>query len=67
MILSSLMFKLLHLLQIIDPSGNRVERLAIGWAVRGSNPSVGEIFRICRDQPPIKWIPGFTGGKTTGA
>jgi hypothetical protein len=47
----------------------RVLRLATGWAVRGSNPVGGEIFRTCPDRP---WGPpsllyngyrAFTGGK----
>jgi hypothetical protein len=28
-----------------------VQRLATGWTVRGSNPSVGEIFCTCPDRP----------------
>jgi hypothetical protein len=31
-----------------------VQRLTTGWTGRGSNPSVGEIFRTCPDQP---WGP----------
>ena len=46
-----------------------VQRLATGWTVRESNPSGGEIFRTCPDQP---WNPPsllyigyrvFPGGK----
>ena len=29
-------------------------RLATGWAVRGSNPGGGDIFRTCPDRP---WGP----------
>jgi hypothetical protein len=52
-----------------------VQRLGTGWAVRGSNPDGGEIFRTFPDRPPrstqslVQWVravfPG--GGKTTGA
>jgi len=31
-----------------------VQRLATGWAVRGSNPGGGEIFRTC---PGRAWDP----------
>ena len=31
-----------------------VGRLVTGWAVRGSNPGEGEIFRACPDRP---WSP----------
>ena len=50
-----------------------VQRLAMAWTVRGSNPGGGEIFRTCPDRP---WGPHnilytgyrvFTGGKATGA
>ena len=46
-----------------------VQRLATGWAVRGSNLSEGEIFRTCPDQPrgpPSLLYNGyrvFPGGK----
>jgi len=34
----------------------------------GSNPGVDKIFRPSRPalgptQPPVKWVPGFSGGK----
>jgi hypothetical protein len=50
-----------------------VWRLATGWAVRGSNLGVGEIFRTCPDRP---WGPPsllyneyrvFPGAKAAGA
>jgi len=31
-----------------------VQRLAMGWTVRGSNPGGGEIFHTCPDRP---WGP----------
>jgi hypothetical protein len=46
-----------------------VQRLTMGWIVRGSNPSGGEIFHACPDRP---WAPPsllyngyhvFPGGK----
>ena len=46
-----------------------VQRLATGWAVRGSNPGGGEIFRTCPDRPwglPSLLYNGyreFLGGK----
>jgi hypothetical protein len=49
-----------------------IERLATGWAVRGSNLGGGEIFRTRQDRP---WVPPsflyngyrvFPGGKTAG-
>jgi len=48
--------------------------LATNWTVQGSNPSGGEIFRICRDRPcgppsPTYTIGtgSFTGAKAAGA
>ena len=55
-----------------------VQRLATGWAVRGSNPIVGEIFSTCPDRfwgPDRLWGPPrllykgyrvFTAGKAAG-
>ena len=49
-----------------------VQRLAMGWTVRGSNPGGGQIFRTCPDRP---WGPScllfngyrvFPGGKAAG-
>ena len=46
-----------------------VQRLAAGWAVRGSNPGGGKIFRPCPDRswgPPSLLYNGyrvFPGGK----
>jgi len=36
-----------------------------GWAVRGSNPGAGEIFRARPDrptQPPLQWVLGLSRG-----
>jgi len=47
----------------------RVQRLAKGWTVQGSNPGGGEIFRTCPDRPrgqPSLLYNGyqvFPGGK----
>jgi hypothetical protein len=39
---------------VVGRVAQSVERLATGWAVRGSNPGGGEIFRTCSDRP---WGP----------
>ena len=54
---------------VIAPS---VQRLAMGWTVRGSNPGGGKIFRICSDWPwchPAVYTVGtvlFPGVKRPG-
>jgi hypothetical protein len=46
----------------------RVQQLATGWTVRGSNPGRGEVFRtrpILALEPiqlPIQWVPGISRG-----
>jgi len=47
---SSLQSKIWHMGRV----GQSVQRLATGWTARGSNPSGGEIFCTCPDQP---WGP----------
>jgi len=48
---------------------SRVERMATGWTVQGSNPVGGEIFRTCQNRhwgPPsllYNGYCGFPGGK----
>ena len=48
-----------------------VQRLAMGWTVRGPNPVEGEIFSTRPDrptQPPTKWVSDlFPDGKAAGA
>ena len=54
---------------VTDRVAQSVQRLAMGWTVRGTNPGGGEIFRTCPDPP---WGPPsllyneyrvFPGGK----
>jgi hypothetical protein len=43
-----------------------VQRLAMGWTVRGSNPSGGRYFphlsrrAVEPTQPPVQWVPGVS-------
>jgi len=39
-------------------------RLGTGRTVRGSNPNVGEIFRVHQARPPVQWKPGLSQRKS---
>jgi len=60
--------KFLYSLRInVGRDKQSVQRLTMGWTVRGSNPGGGEIFCTCPDwpwgtQPPIQWVPGLSWG-----
>ena len=52
----------------VDRVAQLVQRLGYGLDGPGSNPSVGEIFRLSRPaleptQPPVKWVLGLSRGK----
>jgi hypothetical protein len=40
-----------YIKSLVGREAQSVQRLATGWAIRGSNPGGGEIFRTCTDRP----------------
>jgi hypothetical protein len=60
-------FKFTHVIKCLAISQVYTSNFPTSWTVRGSNPSVGEIFRPSRPvlgttQPPVKWVPGLSRG-----
>ena len=64
----------LHSLYMQAAIAQSLQRLAMGWTVRGSNPVWGRVFPhpsrpvLGTNQTSVQWVPGvFPGSKVVGA